>query len=129
MKILIVEDEEALFNVLRERFANEGYEVGIAEDGEKAIIEARKFKPDIILLDLILPKKDGLSVLEELKADAELKAIPVIILSNLAEDDSIKKGLALGAQDYFVKTQHPIGEVVEKVDSYIRNPKVQRTKE
>lgn len=123
MKILIVEDENTLSYVLKEKFKNEGYSVVIAEDGEEACVAAHKFLPDVILLDLRLPKKHGLKVLEELKADEELKSIPVLILSNLDGDDDIKKALAGGAEDYFVKTQHPIAEVVEKVDAVLRKSK------
>ena len=119
MKVLIVEDEDVLALVLEEKFQNEGYEVMIAKDGEAAQPMAGKFRPDIILLDLILPKKGGLEVLEDLKNDAELKLIPVIVLSNLDGDEVIKKALALGAEDYFVKTQHPIGEILEKVQEHI----------
>jgi DNA-binding response OmpR family regulator len=117
MKILIVEDENTLSFVLEEKFRNGGYEVTIAKDGEEAISLAGKITPDIILLDLILPKKGGLEVLEELKADVKLKSIPVIVLSNLEGDEIIKKALKLGAEDYYVKTQHPIGEILEKVEA------------
>ena len=124
MKILIVEDEDVLSLVLEEKFKNEGYEVMIASDGGEAQAKAEKFKPDLILLDLILPKKGGLDVLESFKADSELKLIPVIVLSNLEGDETIKKALSLGAIDYFVKTQHPIAEIVEKVGSVLSSPKV-----
>lgn len=73
----------------------------------------------MILLDIILPKKDGLQVLEEIKANPEFSHLPVIILSNLGEDEKIKSALKLGAVDYLVKTQHPINEVVEKIKEYL----------
>jgi len=120
MKILIVEDEDVLSLVLEEKFKNQGYTVSIAKDGEDGIEKAKKNNPDIVLLDLILPKKGGLEVLEALKKDSELKVIPVIILSNLEGDESIKKALSLGAVDYFVKTQHPITEIVEKVEQFLQ---------
>ena len=123
MKILIVEDEDVLSLVLEEKFKNEGYEVMIAKDGQEAQPKAEKFKPNIILLDLILPKKGGLEVLEGLKASPEIKLTPVIVLSNLEGDETIKKALALGAADYFVKTQHPIAEIVEKVASFFTEVK------
>ena len=119
MKILIIEDEEVLSLVLGEKFKNEGYETMIASDGQEAQPKAEKFRPDVILLDLILPKKGGLEVLEDFKMDAELKIIPVIVLSNLETDETIKKALSLGAVDYFVKTQHPIAEIVEKVGALL----------
>lgn len=115
MKILIVEDEELLAKVLKEKFEKEGFQVFVAGDGEAVVPSAGKNSPDLILLDLILPKKSGFEVLAELKADPELKLIPVIVLSNLGQDEEIKSALSLGAVDYLVKTQHPINEVVEKV--------------
>jgi len=127
MKILIVEDEDVLSLVLEEKFKSEGYEVATAKDGGEAQSKTEKFKPDIILLDLILPKKGGLEVLESLKSDAELKLIPVVVLSNLEGDETIKKALALGAADYFVKTQHPIAEIVEKVGAIFTSPKVSKS--
>lgn len=115
MKIVIVEDEEILSKVLEEKFRKANFDVAIAVDGEEALPVIRKFSPEIIILDLILPKRSGFEVLQELKTNPELKAIPVIVLSNLGQDEDIKKALQLGAEDYIVKTQHPINEVIEKV--------------
>ena len=115
MKILIVEDEEALSRVLKEKFETEGFEATIVDNGADAAPTAVKFKPDVVVLDLILPKKDGFAVLAEMKADAELKSVPIVVLSNLGEDENIKRAISLGAADYFVKTQHPINEIIEKV--------------
>jgi len=123
MKLLIVEDEETLVKVLQEKFEREGFEVKVALDGEEAISAARDFKPDMVLLDLILPKKHGLEVLKELKADSELREAPVIVLSNLDTDEDIKKALALGAVDYYVKVQHPLKEIIEKVKARMIQPK------
>ena len=119
MKLLIIEDEVDLAKVLEEKFVNEGFQVvKIAHDGMEATSLIKSFRPDIILLDLLLPKKDGFQILEELKDDPELKHIPVIVLSNLGEDEEIKRALSLGAKDYYVKVQHPIKEIVEKVKAY-----------
>lgn len=115
MRILIIEDEEALARVIKEKFDKEGYESVIVEEGEEALSKARQFKPDVILLDLLLPQRNGFEILQDLKIDPELKTAPVIVLSNLGEDENIKRAILLGAADYFVKTQHPISEVVEKV--------------
>ena len=119
MKLLIVEDEVALAKVLEEKFKKEKYEVKVAGDGMEALEAVPKFKPEIILLDLLLPKKGGLEVLEELKKSGDWKNIPVIVLSNLDDDQNIKKAMKLGAVDYFVKAQHPIKEVVEKVEAFV----------
>lgn len=115
MKILIIEDERILANVLEEKFNQEDFETRVAYSGEEAATTLKKFRPDIILLDLILPKKSGFDVLKDLKSDSELKSVPVIILSNLGEAENLKKGLELGADDYMIKAQHPLKEVIEKV--------------
>lgn len=116
MKILIVEDETTLSNVLGDKFKKEGHQIEVEASGTKALETAKKFKPDLILLDLLLPGKGGLEILEELKDDEDTKSIPVVISSNLDDDENIKKALKLGAVDYYVKSQHPINEIVEKVE-------------
>ena len=83
----------------------------------------KKTKPDLVLLDLLLPKKLGIEVLKEMKLDAEVKDVKVLVLSNLDDDQDIKTALALGAVDYFVKTQHPLKEIVEKVKEHLLIPK------
>jgi DNA-binding response OmpR family regulator len=115
MKVLIIEDEEALLSVLREKLERGGFEVFGAKNGDEGLEMAKSKNPDIILLDLILPKRSGFDVLAALKKDPNLQIIPVFVLSNLAEDENLKKALQMGAEDYFVKSQHPINEVVEKV--------------
>ena len=122
-KIILVEDDKILSTVMYDKLQTAGFEVERAFDGEKglALITARK--PDLVLLDIVMPKKTGLEVLTALKALPETKAIPVIILTVLGSDDQIKKGLALGANDYIVKTEHAIGEVVEKVQSFLAQTK------
>lgn len=119
MKILIAEDEEVLQKVLVEKFQNEKYALRTVTRGTEVLETSEVFKPDCILLDLMLPGMDGFEVLKQLKSDPELKQIPVIVLSNLGQDDEIKRVLALGAVDYLVKTQHPIDEVVEKVHMHV----------
>ena len=123
MKILIVEDEEALVKVLEEKFKNEDFDVKLARDGESAISIAKEYMPDVMVLDLILPKKDGFEVLEELKSMQQFKQVPIVVLSNLGEDSDIKRSLELGASDYFVKAQHPINEVIEKVKEISIRPR------
>ena len=117
-KILIAEDEDVLSNVLKDRFEAEGWEVTVAKDGIEAVEKINKSNFDLVLLDLLMPKKDGFEVLKEVKDNPELKNLPIIVLSNLGGDDDIKKALALGAKDYFVKTQHPMSEIVEKAKKY-----------
>lgn len=117
-RILIAEDEEILSNVLKDRFEAEGWEVVRAVNGEEAIETIKKSPFDLVLLDLLMPKKNGFEVLKEVRSNPELKSLPIIVLSNLGGDDDIKKALTLGANDYYVKTQHPMSEVVEKAKKY-----------
>ncbi len=119
MKILIVEDDKDMSWIWNEELKAKKYTVKIAEDGERALDLARSFMPELIILDLILPKKDGMTVLQELKADPVTKNIVVIVSSNLGGDETIKKALALGAADYFAKAQHPIYEIIDKAQKYI----------
>lgn len=121
--ILIAEDEDFLVRTLKDNLDAEGYTVYVAKNGEEAVERIKEKKPDLILLDLLMPKKDGFYVLGEVKSNPDWKLIPVIVLSNLGEDESIKKALEAGADDYFVKSQHPIQEVVEKVKDYLEGRK------
>jgi len=117
-KILIAEDEEVLLNVLKDRFEAEGWDVALAKDGIETMEAIGKSKFDLVLLDLLMPKKDGFEVLKEVRSNPAFKTLPVIILSNLGGDEGIKKAMALGANDYYVKTQHPMSEIVEKAKKY-----------
>jgi DNA-binding response OmpR family regulator len=117
--ILIVEDEPFVVNVYKTKLSKEGFNVHVAEDGERGWQIAQEVKPDLILLDLILPKMNGFGVLENLKSSEELKTIPVLILSNLGQQSDIQKGLDLGAEDYLVKSDTSLKEVLEKIESFI----------
>ena len=117
-KILIVEDEEVLRNVLKDGFEVEGWEVTITRDCEETVEAIKKFRPDLVLLDLAVSQKDGFETLKEIRNNPGFKTLPIIVLSSLGGDDDIKKALALGANDYFVKTQHPISEIVKKAEQY-----------
>ena len=114
-KILIVEDERSLSELVENELDSMGFDARVAGDGELAMKLARSFDPDVIMLDLILPKKGGLEVLKELKIDPALKTIPVIVLSNLSGDESIRMAMTFGADDYFIKTQSSIFEIIAKV--------------
>lgn len=123
MKILIVEDEDILVKVLREKFEDNNFTVEIAEEGDKVLPIVKKFRPDIILLDIFLPKVNGIDILKSLKEDEDLKSIPVIIITNLDDEERKDEALGLGAVDYVVKSQHPINEVVELVGKHILKAK------
>jgi DNA-binding response OmpR family regulator len=115
IKILLIEDDSFLLSMYAAKFELENFEVISAEDGEKGLKLAAKVPPDIILLDIILPKVDGFDVIGKLKADEELKKIPIILLTNLSQKNDIDKGLNLGADDYLIKAHFTPSEVVEKV--------------
>jgi DNA-binding response OmpR family regulator len=117
-KILYAEDELFLAGVLSQFLTKAGFDLRIAKDGEEALKQAAE-KPDLILLDLILPKVDGFGVLTALKADPELSKIPVIILSNLGSDEDREKASALGAEAYFVKASLSPQEVVDRVRNIV----------
>lgn len=113
--VLLVEDDVFLSGIYQKKFEMEGYKISTADNGEKGLADAKKKKPDIILLDILLPKMDGFSVLKELKADASVRDIPVILLTNLGQKDDVAKGLEAGAVDYLIKAHFKPSEIVEKV--------------
>lgn len=113
--ILIVEDEVFLANLLSLRFKKEGFLVVQAFDGMEALKKLEQERPDIVLLDLILPQKNGFEVLESISQNPQLKNIPVIIVSNLGQDSDVARGKSLGAIDYYVKARLSIDELVGKV--------------
>ncbi len=114
-KILFIEDESALQKTFGEILSQEGYEMISALDGETGLKMAKTKKPDLILLDLILPKVHGFEVLKQLKEDPETKEIPVIILTNLEAIGDVDKAIGLGATTYLVKAQYTLEEVLEKI--------------
>lgn len=114
-KILIVEDDSALRGILVEFLEAEGFVVSEASNGEEGVEMIKKDNPDVILLDIILPKKDGYEVLKEIKADDNTKDIPVILLTNLGSLSDIEKALELGATTYLVKGDYQVKEIIEKV--------------
>lgn len=114
--ILFIEDESALQRTIGDILKSKNYKVMKALDGESGLRLAIEEKPDLILLDLILPKMDGFEVLKGLKASEETKNIPVIILTNLEETENIQKALELGATTYLVKPSYTLEEVVKKIE-------------
>ncbi|OHA01713.1 MAG: hypothetical protein A3C12_03265 [Candidatus Sungbacteria bacterium RIFCSPHIGHO2_02_FULL_49_20] len=114
-KVLVIEDELNLCKSIEEILSAEGYTVVTASDGEEGLRLAVSETPDLVLLDLILPKKDGFSVLKELRENEATSKIPVIVLSNLGEMEDVGRVLELGANRYLVKTDYKLAEVVEKV--------------
>ena len=113
--ILFIEDESALQKTFGDTLKQEGYEMVSALDGEVGLRLAKTKKPDLILLDLILPKINGFEVLKKLKEDKETKEIPVIVLTNLEEVKDVNRALELGATTYLVKANYGLEEVLKKI--------------
>jgi len=118
-KILIVEDDKFLRELIVRKLDEEGYDVSEAVDGEEGIKKIKEEKPNLVLLDLILPGIDGFEVLANVKQDPQVSSIPVIILSNLGQLEDIEKGRKLGAIDYLVKAHFTPGEIIEKANKIL----------
>ena len=113
--ILVVEDDKFLRELISQKLIRENYEVSEAIDGEEGIKKIKEEKPDLVLLDLILPGIDGFEVLSKMKEDSNVSSIPVIILSNLGQKEDVERGLELGAIDYLIKAHFTPGEIIEKI--------------
>ena len=114
-KILLIEDDKFLRELIIQKLGKEGFEVVEAPEGEAGLVKMKEEKPDLVLLDLILPGIDGFEVLHRAKEDEAVANIPVIILSNLGQKDDVQKGVDLGAADYLIKAHFTPGEIVEKI--------------
>ncbi len=114
-KILVVEDDNVLRDVLLQKLLKNNYDAVGAEDGMVAMEKIAEYKPDVILLDILMPKKDGLEVLEEIHASEEMKKIPVIIISNSGQPVEIERARELGARAFLVKAVFEPSEVLDKV--------------
>ncbi|OHA67216.1 MAG: hypothetical protein A3C82_00945 [Candidatus Wildermuthbacteria bacterium RIFCSPHIGHO2_02_FULL_47_12] len=113
--VLLIEDESALQKTIGDALGQEGFSVLSALDGEAGLRLAKDKLPDVILLDLILPKANGFDVLRTLKGHEETKHIPVVVLTNLESMEDVQKALDLGAMSYLVKANYKLEEVIEKV--------------
>jgi DNA-binding response OmpR family regulator len=118
-KILLVEDDKFLRELMSKKLLSLGFEVSTAPDGETGIEKIKAEKPEVVLLDLILPGINGFEVLEKAKKDPETASIPVIILSNLGQSEDIERGLKLGAKDFLVKAHFTPQEIVNKLKSIL----------
>jgi DNA-binding response OmpR family regulator len=114
-KVLIIEDDSFISDMYRLKLEAEGFNVKVAEDGQKGLEQLNKEKPDLVLLDVVMPKMDGFTVLQNIKEDPEIQDVPVVLLTNLGQKDSVEKGLKMGALDYVIKAHFTPSEVVEKV--------------
>jgi DNA-binding response OmpR family regulator len=122
-KVLVVEDDAFLGGAYRLKLTKEGFEVEIATDGEEALVRLNTFTPDVILMDIIMPRKDGFSTLQDIKRNDSLKHIPVIMATNLGQAGDIEKAKSLGAYDFITKSNLSISDLVAKLKAVIESHK------
>ncbi|MFH1584873.1 MAG: response regulator [Patescibacteria group bacterium] len=118
-KILLVEDDAMLRDVYRTKLLEAGFEVEVAEDGEKALSHLQESVPDAVILDVVLPYKDGWEVLHGLRDMPSCENVPVLMLSNLGQKEEVEKGLALGASKYLIKAHFTPAEIVEELQGLL----------
>src|SRR5476651_1691438 len=123
-KILLVEDDAILVEMYQAKFELEGHDVRVATNGEECLAILADFRPDLILLDILMPKLNGFHVLKEIKKQPEMRQIPVILLTNLGQaevDMNQELAKALGVNDYLIKSHHTPDEVVQKAVKVLKN--------
>ena len=118
VRVLFIEDDPDIAQMYRTKLEVDGYQVTVAPDGEAGLDQARSDKPDLIFLDIRLPRIDGFRVLEQLRSDGNTKDIPVVILSNYGETEQVKRGLQLGALEYLIKAETPPSRVSDDVKKW-----------
>jgi len=118
-KILLIEDEELIIRLLSKKLAAIGYDVSLAMNGEEGLEKIKQVVPDLILLDIVMPRMGGFEVMAEMKKDEKIANIPVIIISNSGQPLELEKAKELGAVDWLVKTEFDPKEVAEKIQKYI----------
>jgi DNA-binding response OmpR family regulator len=118
-KILIIEDEKVLAEMYKDKFEKEEFEVYLAFTSDEGLNLAKKEKPDLILLDILLPGKDGISFLKWLKNESEISSIPVVVISNYDDPRAKKEALDLGIKEYLLKTDYTPQQLVEKIKKYL----------
>ena len=121
MLVLFVEDDPSVAQMYRLKLELDGYDVEVASDGEKALEAARTNPPDIVFLDIRLPKLDGFGVLEALRKDPRTERLPVVILSNHSEKQLVDRGLLLGARDYLIKTETTPARLSGGLETWLRD--------
>lgn len=120
IKILLIEDEKEVAELYRLKLSLDGYDVVVAENGEEGLEKAMKIAPEVIFLDIKMPKMDGFEVLKKLRESEKTKDVPVIILSNFDEQELIEKGLTLGANEFLIKSQFTPEGISSKVKNYFK---------
>ena len=119
-KILLVEDEKILAEMYRDRFSQAGFEVFLAFESREGLALAKKERPDLIILDLLLPRENGIIFLNWLRKDPEIASIPVVAFSNYDDPETKRQAFKLGVKDYLIKTSYTPQEIVEKIKGYLK---------
>ena len=122
--VLIVEDDEFISMIYEKKLSMEGYDVRVAKNGEEALSMMREREPDLAFLDILMPVKDGLETLREMRADTKLRGIKVVMLSNLSQDEEKNWAKSLGAMDYLVKSNLSVQDLAKKAREYIAGASV-----
>jgi CheY-like chemotaxis protein len=122
-KILVAEDDAFISEIYCAKFASLGHQVILAENGKIALEKISKEKPDVVLLDIVMPEMDGWKVLSELKKNPKLNNIPVLMLTNLGDKESAERAIKQGADSYLIKSYYTPEEVVEKIEELFKNKK------
>jgi len=118
-KILIVEDDNFISEMYANKFGESGFEISVAKDGQEALDKAKEIIPDLILLDIVLPKKDGFEVLKDLKKENVLKNTKIVFLTNLGEGEDLNKGLQSEADAYLIKAHSTPSQIVSKIEEIL----------
>ncbi|MBM3258046.1 MAG: response regulator [Candidatus Nealsonbacteria bacterium] len=119
-KILIIEDEKILREMYYDKFVQAGFDIILADSAEEGIELVSKVKPDLILLDILLPKTNGISFLTRLRKKPEFNSLPVVAFSNFDSPETKKAAFELGVKDYLIKTNFTPKEIVDKIKSYLK---------
>jgi len=119
-KILLIEDDPFLVDIYSSKIKKAGFLIEIAEDGEKGLQRAKEGKPDLVLLDIVLPKMDGWEVLEKIRQDENLKDLKVVVLSNLGQKEEVEKGIALKATKYLIKAHYAPSDVIKEIEELLK---------
>lgn len=115
-KILLVEDDPLLIDIYTTKLKERGFDVVVVDSGEKVLEAIREKKPDIVMLDIVLPNQDGWSILSQIKKDKDLKSTKIVVLSNLGQKEEVEKGLKLGAAQYLIKAHYTPSQVVKEIE-------------
>jgi len=118
-KILLAEDDPFLIDIYETKLKESGFELEVVSDGSEVLSRAKEIKPDIVILDIVLPQMDGWEILKSLRSEKSLEDLKIIILSNLGQKEEVEKGFALGATGYLIKAHYTPSQVVEEIKKHL----------